>query len=519
MNHSFDLPLDVHSIVQNLVRRPLRWGVPAAVIALAALGYAIVKPSKWEASQALVMRDAAAGAVMPAGRFASVDEMQTAQRTVLELAQSQGVIATALKQVGPASGKPRANWPTLQDIAAVRSAIKIHAPNGAEFGRTEVFYLQVEDRDRNRAVMLTEAICDALDIRLSKLRDDKAQSLIDELQNTVRLAHTDLQQATYRLSGLEGSVGSDLSELRSLNEASSGESVLRQAVTNIRNEIRSQEAEQLANRQLFDVLTAAAGDTAKIVATPSQLLQSQPGLQRLKDGLVDAQLRTSQSLGMMSANHPKVQAAVAEEQDIRRRLHDEIDVASRGLQVELDMNAGRLASLNKQLAEVQTRMSRLASMRAEYHNLSSEVAQRTEVWNKAQKDLSEARASQAAAHSASLMTRLDAPQMGAYPVGPSRSMIALAGIVGGLLTGLGIAVLFAVPVSPGSKTAAAAMQHDESSPVAVAELRTTVATPALQQSPTVVRRPPPAATRGTAGLSLKEALLRIALGEPEGSQV
>lgn len=503
MNQLLDLPLDVQLIVQNLVRRPLRWAVPAAVIAIGALGYAIVKPSKWEASQALVMRDAAVGSVMPAGRFASVDEMQTAQRTVLELAQSQGVIAAALKQVGPVSGKPRANWPSLQDIAAVRDAITIRAPNGAEFGRTEVFYLQVTDSDRNRAVMLTSAICDALEQRLSQLRDSKAQSLIDELQKTVSLAHADLQQATYRLSGMEGSVGSDLAELRSLSESSTGESVLRQTVTNIRNEIRGQEAEQLANRQLLNLLEGAQTDENTILATPSQLLLSQPGLQRLKEGLVDAQLRTSQSLGMMSADHPKVQAALAEEQDIRRKLHDEIEVAIRGLQVELEMNAGRLASLNQQLTDVQARMSRLATMRAEYHNLSSEVTQRAEVWNKAQKDLADARASQAAAHSASLLTRLDAPQMGAYPVGPSRSMIVLAGIAGGLATGLGIALLLAVPVG------SAPVANAESLLVQEAQAPITPTTPPTTSSPgaTTPRTP--------RRLSLKEALLQIALGEPE----
>jgi uncharacterized protein involved in exopolysaccharide biosynthesis len=233
---------------------------------------------------------------------------------------------------------------------------------------------------------------------------------------------------------------------------------------------------------------------------------------RLKEGLVDAQLRTSQSLGMMSPAHPKVQAAVAEEEDIRRRLHDEIEVAIRGLEVELEMNAGRLASLNQQLAEVQSRMSRLASMRAEYHNLAAEVAQRTEVWNKAQKDLADARASQAAAHSASLLTRLDAPQMGAYPLGPSRSMIVLAGLVGGLAMGLGISVLLMSPASLGTKySSAAANVHIEPITVAPPALQSTTA----PENPPVARRPQQAAARSSRGLSLKEALLQIALGEPE----
>jgi hypothetical protein len=60
---------------------------------------------------------------------------------------------------------------------------------------------------------------------------------------------------------------------------------------------------------------------------------------------------------------------------------------------------------------------------------------------KAQHDLATARASEAAASSASLLTRLDAPLADDRPLGPGRARIVLVGMLGGLATGLGLLFL------------------------------------------------------------------------------
>ena len=439
MNHS-DTTFDLRLVWQNIVQRPALWVAPTIVLSVAALGYSLLRSPSWEAKQALVVRDEAVGRVFTSqGKFASVDDMQTAQETVLEMAKSYSVLETALSQFGPR--------PTPVAVEELRGKISVKAPNGAEFGRTEVFYLIVEDSSRARSLKLTAAICDALEQQLADLRDSKAQSLIDELEKSVALTRSALDEATGRLAALEAKVGGDLAELRILNESAGGESSLRRTITNIGNDLRAEKQSQLENQQLLRLLVDSEGDPDGIVAMPGRLLQSQPALQRLKEGLVDAQLRTSQALGLMSVAHPKVQAAMEEEKDVRRRLHGELATAIRGVKVELTMNENRIADLTNQLADVEQRLGRIAGLRAEYTNLVADVHQHTETWNKAQHDLADARASQAAAHSASLITRLDGPQAGAYPVGPSRSVICLAGLAGGLFVGLSLVVLLAKPVA------------------------------------------------------------------------
>ena len=138
-------------VFQLLKTYPLRWLLPTVAIAIAAFFYARSRPAMWEASQALIVRDEAAG-TDHLGKFHIVDDMKTVQETILELAKGRSVLSSALESVGPPMGRPNATpWPSDLDIAALQGAMKLSPPKGAEFGKTEVFYLQVQNADRDRA--------------------------------------------------------------------------------------------------------------------------------------------------------------------------------------------------------------------------------------------------------------------------------------------------------------------------------------------------------------------------------
>ena len=236
--------------------------------------------------------------------------------------------------------------------------------------------------------------------------------------------------------------------LRVLNEVGSGESALRRTIAEIRGELRETTATHTGNKQLLALLKGAKDDAGQLIATPNRLLVSQPALRRLKDGLVDAQLRTAALQGNMSTEHPAVRAAKLSEDEIGRHLHDELAIAVRGLEVELHLSGDRMTMLQQQLDNAAGRLDRLAAVRATYANQVAQNSNRSELLKRAEENLAEARAAQASANASSLIARIDAPQAGLYPVGPSRSMIALAGLVGGLLIGFGTLFLAAQPTAP-----------------------------------------------------------------------
>ena len=433
-------------LLQALRRYRRRWLIPAATITALAAMYALVRPSTWEASLALIVRDEASGGLNRPGKFLLSDAMKTSQETILELARSRRVLEAALVQVGPPSGATEnPHWPTPKDVESLQDALKLTPPKGAEFGKTEVFYLKLKDTDRQRAIDLAAAVCQQLQRQFEALRERKAQSITEELEKTLSLAQADLDHSTTALSAMEQKVGSDLAELRMLAELPSGESDLRKISIEIANELRTHKAAVKSNEELLSLLTEAQDDPGRLLASPSRLLESQPALKRLKDGLVDAQLATAKLLGNMAPEHPQVRAAQAGEQAISQHLHDELAIATKGVQVDLRLTQDRVKMLEQQGQGVQQRLERLAAVRADYSNLASTTKHRTEILKAAQQELADARASQAAARTSSLISPVDQPDTGSRPVGLGRTMICLGGMLAGLFTGLGVLFLTVSP--------------------------------------------------------------------------
>ena len=446
-------PLDVAKL---LVRYPLRWIVPSVLVAAAAAGYVQTRVDTWEATQTLVVRNEAAGTVETVGKFRSAEDMKALLETVMEVSKSRSVLAAALLQVGPpADRKGAAPYPTAQEIVDLAEATKLTPPKGAEYGKTEVFYLKVKDKSRERAIALATALCVQLESSFGKLRDARAQSLIVELVESQRLAQAEAAAASQKLSALERSVGGDLAELRHLTQTSGGDSDLRRMSLELENELRQAKLAERRAEELHKILLAAQSDANRLLATPAGLLDAQPTLRKLKEGLIEAQMKTSQLLGTMSTAHPMVQAARSSEREIEERLHGEVIQALRGTEIDLRLASDRVKQLDLQVAALRIRFERLAGLRAEYANLLTEVEQRNKLLADADRKVVDARASQSSAQTTSLITRLDTPDTGAKPIGPGRSIILLAGVVGGLAVGLGVLFLTAQP----SPTVAVAQQE------------------------------------------------------------
>jgi uncharacterized protein involved in exopolysaccharide biosynthesis len=447
VNSSGDLAWNPIDLIRTLRTHVRWWVIPAVVCTVLAAGYSLVAPRNWSATQALIIRpEAASVSEERLGKFSDLSEMKTLQETILELTKSQSVVTATLREVGP---PPRyrhpERWPTVVDIKDFRERVDMRPPGGAEFGKTEVFYLSVCDPDRDRARVLAGALCGQLEHRMQQLRDQRAQSMIAELQRTVAMAENDLTAQTSELTAFEAKIGADLNELRSLNAEVGTQGGVTQELQTIEAERRANDATYRANVRLVKLLSAAEINPEKLLATPSSLLESQPAVKQLKDALVAAQIRTASLLGSRSEQHPFVIAAREAEALISDRLHDEIAVAIRGLEVDVELGADREKTLAEKWNASRERISRLASARAEYANLVASVEHHSRLVEAARKNLADARARQAGALSASVISRIDGVEAGIYPVGPSRKTITVAGGCGGLIIGLGIVFLISGP--------------------------------------------------------------------------
>jgi len=442
MNRTNQTMLTPADMLRILRENPRRWIIPTMALTLVAAVFAAVRPRTWEASQALIVRDEAANNAERPGKFKESEQMRIVQETLLEIAKSRGVLSKALVEVGPPNdGQPHETWPTDKSVEALQKAIKLTPPKGAEFGKTEVFYLKVKDGDRKRAIALSEAVWQQLQVRFQELREENAGSRIAELTETVTLAKTDLVRVNSKLADLERHVGSDLAELRILQSSPSGGGELRQKVNSLEIEIRKARDKMKVSQELLQLLRKAQKDPVQLLAAPNSLLASQPTLSLLKSGLVAAQLRTAQLAGIRTSTHPLVRGAKIAEDEIREQLHDELSIAIRGVEAELNLSASQAESFSAQLAATTARLEQLAELRADYSQMIAEVDHDTSVLQQAESELADARASKAAAVTSSLLNRIDTPDAGTSPIGLSGSLIVLMGTVGGAFVGFGLLVL------------------------------------------------------------------------------
>jgi polysaccharide biosynthesis transport protein len=438
-------PLPWRHVISVLIVYAPIWVGATVVMTVLGMGAAILKNDQWKASQPMLLRDEANGATgLRLGRFDSQTQMKAAQETILEMAKNPEVVSAALKRMGVPEGEDATTWPESSVVESIaRDSINVRAPKGSEFGSTEVIYLESTGDSPEQAKKFCEAMLHSLTERLRLVRSVRAGSVIAELEESRNLASERLGDITERMQAMESQVGSDLGELRNLTDALAGDTSTQRRLADVDRDLNLAEIERKRLEQLKELLESAQNDPQRLFVSNTDLLESQPSLKRLKDGLVDAGLEAARLSGRFQPAHPRVRAAVESEKQIRESIHREIRTAINAMQPSMQLADSRIERLQEDRSTLTRRLEHLAALRSTYVNLSSEMKQRTEHFQQAAQALADAQASKQAAMATNLITAIDPPQVGNKPVGPGRSIIVGGAGAAGLALGLGIVFLIA----------------------------------------------------------------------------
>lgn len=448
----------VKSILRGiLVWAPL-WILTTIIFGALGVFYAFfLKTDTYIASQALLVRDEANGAVMRLGRFQSQTEMKAAQETILEMAKSHQVVREALVAVGE---PPQImNWlfpvsfsgeyPSKELVEeTANQAIQVHAPKGTEFGTTEIIYLDIKSNSTDHARRLNKALCDALESRLQQVRRARADGVILELVSARNSRRQALTEATQQLEETERAAGSDLTDLRGLTETVGGNSSSRAELEQIKNEIRQSETARQALLSDRDMLIKASQDPQGFLVAPGSVLNAHPGLKRMREGLADSQIQGAHILGKFTPDHPSAIASNSAQAAIASQFSNELKAAITTVDADLALADIKLQRLETQKVKAEARLAAIAEGRAAYANLVADVKSKTALLETAERELAGAQAARDASISTSLLTRLDAPIVSDRPTGPGRTTLSGLSAIAGLVFGLGI--VFAItPIDMG----------------------------------------------------------------------
>ncbi len=416
------------------VRVVLACGLGAALLAVT---WAFVFPGRWAASQSLVVRDDLLGESFKPGRFNSPESLKSAQETILHIARKPQVIYDALIDAG--LNPARLDAQTIEDWQQLVSVV---APNGNEFGKTEVFVLGVRGRSLEQATQVVDALTTQTENHLRQYRSRLLESMECELAASLEQGGRQYAELAERVGEIERSVGAELPALRAMIESNSMGSDLQHALEQVRTEIRTGTAELERAERQRDLLGLAANDEAsEFVSTSSDLIELQPVLKRLVDGLVDARLALSAAMGKYNEGHPSISNARSSVNETSATLRSELLATAAGLEMQIAMYGQKLARLTRSEAEYSERLIGLGKLRVEYKSLIDEMTRRSESLTKSRTDLAEIQSLAGASINVSLITRVGDPQLATRADGLSKRAMALAGLMAGLLGGLGIVLL------------------------------------------------------------------------------
>ncbi|MEE2642999.1 MAG: hypothetical protein VX768_20390 [Planctomycetota bacterium] len=421
--------------------------LPVGLFSAAAATYILTNEPSWKGTQSLQIRDELAfQSVMP-GRFDSLDMMKMVQETIHDTVRRQSVVTRVLKSIDPPEDYEQpAEWPTVEDIESLQESIALTPPNGAEFGRTEVLLLSVKARTAARAQLIVGWLAAELQTQLNALRDQRAQSIEDELQESVKLNRFECDSAIGELARFEKGLGDILIDLRSIaSDIGAGGSEIPGRLNQIDAEFReARQKHEVLSRQLLDI-RGASEKPDQVQSFSSELLAAQPVLQKLKEQLITLQSATARTLGQFESFHPKGKAALEAENQVKQKIRDEIRVAAKGLETQIASIADQMKRLEQSQEDLNSKKPRLAEVRTPYAELVKQVEQKRTVLNRSLEELARAKASRAAANSTNLITLIDLPYSGSRPEGVSKKIIIGAAGLTGLLSGIGLVFFAASP--------------------------------------------------------------------------
>ena len=412
--------------------------------------YAIALRSEtWSARQSLIVRDDLLGQSYKPGQFDSLDSMKSAQETIFEIARKPEVIRNALQQLGPPSTSlfGSGDYPSDEVIEETQGNISFSAPNGAEFGRTEVIILNTKSNTRERAREFTEVLVGEIIAKVNEVRLRKFQSMESEILQTCEVAESSLDESKNKLKEMDQQLGEDAGAMVGLGESSFRDDPLSREIAQLNLERRGVRSEVEQIDSMLQSLRTAKQDPEAIVNISSELSVRQPALDALKQEMVQLKGEYAQLSGRYTSIHPAVESARDGIVVMQDQIRLELANAESDTIKQLEIETAKLERLDSGIAKLKQRMSTLGEKRADSITLFADIKKRTEILNDARANLAEVQGL-AASKNTDLLTTMADVQVSTRPDGLGKKALVLCGALGGLMFGMGMVMLMAPPAPP-----------------------------------------------------------------------
>ena len=415
--------------------------VPAIIGLVLATFYAfLIMPEQWTARQSFLIRDDLSGTAFKPGRFDSEESRKSAQETILEIARRPLVVRSVLKKLGPESFMVGSNWISDELIEDTQEVINISAPNGAEFGKTDAIVLTASASSRDRTRKFIEILSEEIISQTNRVRAMRFESMEMETDLAYKAAIQARDEAIDRLNDLDQQLGSDFGFLSIKGSQTAGVDAIKSEILQKQDELEKSEAILGALQQAFNNPETAS-------QLPSAVLVAQPTLEKTMSKLLDLLEELHVAKGLFSDRHARVRGIEKSIEFAQQQLYDSLTGEMAGVQAGIDLKKRQIARLNDRIEKIKARLIRFSKSRSKHLALSTQVEQLSETANTAKSAWSEIQSRTKAARMVGLLTPTDdVAQVNSRPDGIGKKYVMLAGLIAGLMIGVGLIFAIAPPM-------------------------------------------------------------------------
>ncbi len=448
----------VNYLFSTLVEHKRLLVIPViAGVVLSILYVFLLRSESWTSRQRLLVREDLLGQSFKPGQFTSLDTMKLRQETILDIARNPEVVRNTLKQLGPKRTGFFFNpdkYPDNRTIEAVQGKISLSATNGAEFGKTEVVVLSVQESGLARSMEFIRILLDEVEKQVEEVHRTQLKSMETEAQLAYDTARESLQESLQQLREMEQRLGADSITMATMASVTPGDNSIKAEMLQIQSERRLAETELESLKTSKTILAAAETDPLLVMTTTSDFLLKQTRLIELARSFSEAERVLATASGKYRDIHPSVQNARENLTALQKQIASHLSMLTSSVNTQIHEVESRRARLDGLTRNHENRLIALSQHRGDHLAINAEIAQKNDILNQHETMLRNIQSYQHSKGNVVWVTRMGEPQPAAQPDGLSKRSIVMAGGLLGLLLGAGLVVLVAPPFQPATREVA-----------------------------------------------------------------
>ncbi|GAB6036601.1 hypothetical protein JCM15519_11600 [Fundidesulfovibrio butyratiphilus] len=353
-----------------------------------------------------------------------------------EIIFSNPVLQKAVEKVLPnATPKQQAEF-----MDQLRHSVKVTPPKGESFEGSNVFYLTCEAKSPARVKEIAQALADSYLNASGDFSRSKAEYSYEFFRKQVDQLQDTLQRKAVKLREYETANAQDLVDILNLESGKANLEVgPRALLTEATRNKQRLEQELLATNVLVKSLEAGLKDREMPLLLPEMEVSGR-AITSYRNKVAQLQLQINEMRTQYTEAFDPLKALVKELGMTVKLLRDEVRTYIDAKKLEASALQSRIDENDKQILRYEAKIAETAQQRSTYEALKQDYALANQAYSEARNKMEQARMASSVNQDVQNITIVEQPVEPLKPVKPNRVLIVLLGLVGGLFTGVAVAL-------------------------------------------------------------------------------